>query len=113
MPTYDYKCKKCGYTFEEFQSMNSDLLVTCPSCGKPSLVRLMAGGVGLVFKGSGFYQTDYKKTGASTSSSTSNSSSSKSESSSSKDKSSTPPSTDTSKSDTKPTPSSSPPPKPK
>ncbi|HTY38169.1 MAG TPA: zinc ribbon domain-containing protein [Bacteroidota bacterium] len=77
MPTYDYKCKECGHTFEELQSMSADVLVICPACGKPGLVRLLAGGAGLVFKGSGFYLTDYKKTGTSTSST---SSSSKSES---------------------------------
>ena len=67
MPTYDYKCKNCGHTFEEFQSMSAELLVICPSCGKPELVRLMATGVGMIFKGSGFYQTDYKKSSSSTS----------------------------------------------
>ena len=71
MPTYDYQCKVCGYTFEEFQSMSSEHLVICPSCGKPALKRLMAGGAGMIFKGSGFYQTDYKKSGSSTSSSSS------------------------------------------
>lgn len=69
MPSYDYKCRECGYTFEEFQSMKDDLLTVCPSCGKPALKRLMAGGVGMIFKGSGFYLTDYKKTGSSSSSS--------------------------------------------
>lgn len=69
MPTYDYQCKECGHTFEEFQSMSSDLLVTCPSCGKPALKRLMAGGAGMIFKGSGFYLTDYKKSGSSSSAS--------------------------------------------
>jgi putative FmdB family regulatory protein len=73
MPTYDYKCKACGHTFEEFQSMSSEHLTICPSCGKPALVRLMAGGAGLVFKGSGFYLTDYKKTGSSPSSGSSKS----------------------------------------
>jgi len=61
MPTYDYKCKKCGYTFEEFQSMTAERLVTCPSCGQPALKRLMAAGAGMIFRGSGFYQTDYKR----------------------------------------------------
>ncbi|HCA80613.1 MAG TPA: FmdB family transcriptional regulator, partial [Bacteroidetes bacterium] len=75
MPSYDYKCRECGYTFEEFQSMKSDLLSICPACGKPALKRLMAGGVGMIFKGSGFYLTDYKKTGSSSSSSPSSSSS--------------------------------------
>jgi len=79
MPTYDYKCKACGHTFEEFQSMSSEHLKICPSCGKPALVRLMAGGAGLVFKGSGFYLTDYKKTGSSPSSGSSKSDSASSE----------------------------------
>jgi putative FmdB family regulatory protein len=60
MPTYGYKCKKCGYTFEEFQSITADPLVKCPSCGQPSLKRLLGGGAGMIFRGSGFYQTDYK-----------------------------------------------------
>ena len=79
MPTYDYRCRECGYTFEEFQSMKSELLVKCPSCGKPALKRLMASGVGMIFKGSGFYQTDYKNTGSVSGNSTSTSESSKSE----------------------------------
>lgn len=79
MPTYDYKCKGCGYTFEEFQSMRSELLVLCPSCGKPELVRLMASGVGMIFKGSGFYQTDYKNTKSSSSTSSSKSNSNQSD----------------------------------
>lgn len=60
MPTYDYRCKECGHTFEEFQSISAEPLVTCPSCGKPGLKRLLAGGAGMIFKGSGFYLTDYK-----------------------------------------------------
>jgi len=68
MPTYEYCCKSCGYEFEEFQSMSAEKLVICPKCAEPSLKRLMSGGAGLLFKGSGFYQTDYKKTGFSTSS---------------------------------------------
>lgn len=59
MPTYDYKCSDCGHVFEHVQSMKDPLLVTCPSCGKETLVRLISGG-GVIFKGSGFYQTDYK-----------------------------------------------------
>jgi putative FmdB family regulatory protein len=73
MPTYDYQCKECGHTFEEFQSMSSDLLIVCPSCGKPALKRLMASGVGMIFKGSGFYQTDYKNTNSSVSTSSTSS----------------------------------------
>ena len=69
MPTYDYRCKSCGFEFEEFQSMSSEKLVICPKCAEPSLKRLMSSGSGLVFKGSGFYLTDYKKSNSSTSSS--------------------------------------------
>ena len=60
MPTYHYQCKACTHEFEEFQSMSEDPLVKCPKCGKKKLVRLISG-AGLVFKGSGFYLTDYKK----------------------------------------------------
>ena len=58
MPTYDYECKKCGHTFDEFQSMSDDPLTTCPTCGRKSLRRLIGGGLGIIFKGSGFYATD-------------------------------------------------------
>jgi putative FmdB family regulatory protein len=69
MPTYEYRCKSCGYEFEEFQSMSAEKLVICPKCAEPSLKRLMSSGMGLVFKGSGFYLTDYKKSNSSPSSS--------------------------------------------
>lgn len=62
MPTYDYACKQCGHRFEVFQSMKDPMLTTCPQCGTESLQRLIGAGAGLVFKGSGFYLTDYKKT---------------------------------------------------
>ncbi|MBN1398036.1 MAG: zinc ribbon domain-containing protein [Bacteroidetes bacterium] len=68
MPTYEYRCKSCGYEFEEFQSMSDDKLVICPKCAEPSLKRLMSSGAGLLFKGNGFYLTDYKKSNTSTSS---------------------------------------------
>ena len=68
MPTYDYACKECGHKFEEFQSMTAPLLVECPQCGTASLQRLIGMGAGLLFKGSGFYLTDYKKSNASASS---------------------------------------------
>lgn len=60
MPTYDYKCDKCGHEFEIYQSMKDDKLTKCPSCGENSLKRLIGSGGGLIFKGSGFYLTDYK-----------------------------------------------------
>jgi putative FmdB family regulatory protein len=95
MPTYDYVCKECGHTFEEFQSMSSEFLTICPSCGKPALKRLMAGGAGMIFKGSGFYLTDYKKT------SSSGGSSSTSSTPKSDPKPSTPPKTESPPSDSK------------
>jgi putative FmdB family regulatory protein len=63
MPIYEYKCRKCGYEFEELQSIASALLTTCPKCGSKSIFRLISGGSGLIFKGSGFYATDYRKSG--------------------------------------------------
>lgn len=59
MPTYEYFCKSCGHEFEEFQSMSAEPLKVCPKCGK-EIVRKIGTGAGLVFKGSGFYITDYK-----------------------------------------------------
>lgn len=61
MPTYDYACEDCGHEFETFHSMNADPLKDCPACGKPTLKRLMGLGAGIIFKGTGFYETDYKK----------------------------------------------------
>ncbi len=66
MPNYDYECSACGYTFEEFQSMTDAKLVKCPKCGKNKLSRLIGSGTGMIFKGSGFYETDYKKKSPST-----------------------------------------------
>ena len=65
MPTYDYRCSECGHAFEELESMSAAPLTECPQCHKPSIKRLMAGGSGMVFKGSGFYKTDYAKSGPS------------------------------------------------
>ncbi|MFA6455673.1 MAG: zinc ribbon domain-containing protein [Bacteroidota bacterium] len=60
MPTYDYKCTHCGHIFEELQSIKETALTLCPKCGKETLIRLIGGGGGVIFKGSGFYLTDYK-----------------------------------------------------
>lgn len=58
MPTYEYECKKCGH-FEFFQSIKEEKLKKCPSCKGP-VKRLMGSGAGIIFKGTGFYQTDYR-----------------------------------------------------
>jgi putative FmdB family regulatory protein len=65
VPTYDYVCQACGHRLEVFQSMTEKRLAKCPSCGKKKLVRQVGAGGGLIFKGSGFYQTDYKKSATS------------------------------------------------
>ncbi len=67
MPTYDYECTECGYSFEYFQSMSDDPLKTCPKCGG-KVRRLIGGGLGVIFKGSGFYVTDNRKTNSASSS---------------------------------------------
>jgi len=61
MPTYQYECQACGHAFEELQAMTAAKLVKCPKCHKKKLARLIGGGSGMIFKGSGFYETDYKK----------------------------------------------------
>jgi len=65
MPTYDYKCDACGHRFEKFQSITSDPVRICPVCGEEKVTRLLTGGSGLIFKGTGFYITDYKNKHAS------------------------------------------------
>jgi len=60
MPTYEYECTKCSHTFEAFQSMNDKPLSRCPEC-RGSVKRLIGGGLGVIFKGSGFYTTDNKR----------------------------------------------------
>ena len=60
MPTYDYKCAQCEHDFEIFQSMSAEHIKKCPKCGG-KVRRLVGGGSGLIFKGSGFYLTDYVK----------------------------------------------------
>lgn len=107
MPTYDYQCQACGHTWELFQSMNDNPVKSCPKCKKRKAKRLLGMGAGLIFKGTGFYETDYKNTGGgdkkessgdSGSSDSSNSSDSKSSSDKSSDSSSSGSSSDSSSS---------------
>lgn len=60
MPTYDYECDACGHAFEQFQSIKAEPVRKCPACGKRKVRRLIGTGAGVIFKGSGFYQTDYR-----------------------------------------------------
>ena len=60
MPTYQYLCDGCGHEFEKFQSIKASALRKCPECRKMQLNRLIGAGGGIIFKGSGFYQTDYR-----------------------------------------------------
>jgi len=62
MPTYGYRCPECGHEYDSFQKITDDSLAACPECGAVG-VRVITGGAGLVFKGSGFYITDYKRAG--------------------------------------------------
>ncbi len=61
MPTYEYRCSKCKHEFDLFQAMSDKPIKKCPKCNKLSARRLISVGAGLIFKGSGFYATDYKK----------------------------------------------------
>ena len=69
MPTYDYECNKCGHTFDAFQSMSDKPLRKCPECNQNGLKRLIGGGLGVIFKGSGFYVTDSRRSGSAASTS--------------------------------------------
>jgi putative FmdB family regulatory protein len=60
MPTYEYQCDACTHHFDEFQSMSEEPLKKCPACGKKKLRRLFGTGAAVLFKGSGFYETDYR-----------------------------------------------------
>lgn len=62
MPTYEYECRSCGRRFERFQSITARPSASCPRCRKPAK-RLISAGAGLLFKGSGFYTTDYRSSG--------------------------------------------------
>src|SRR5689334_2601945 len=63
MPTYEYECSNCGNRFEKFQSITAAPIKKCPHCGKNTAQRLIGTGAGLIFKGSGFYITDYRSEG--------------------------------------------------
>ncbi len=63
MPTYEYKCDACGHPFEKFQSIKADPITVCPNCGQERVRKLISMGAGLIFKGSGFYITDYRDKG--------------------------------------------------
>lgn len=60
MPTYEYRCEACGHTFEQFQSITAEPIKVCPECKRSKVRRLIGTGAALLFKGSGFYQTDYR-----------------------------------------------------
>lgn len=60
MPTYDYICDSCAHEFEAFESIKADAQTVCPGCHKPTLRRKIGAGAAILFKGSGFYQTDYR-----------------------------------------------------
>ncbi|RPI03397.1 MAG: zinc ribbon domain-containing protein [Calditrichaeota bacterium] len=61
MPTYEYRCNSCGHHFEQLQRITAEPVRICPICGTESVSRVLSGGNGLIFKGSGFYSTDYKQ----------------------------------------------------
>jgi len=63
MPTYDYECTACGHRFDELQSFSDPELTKCPKCKKNKLHRLFGGGGAIIFKGGGFYETDYRRAG--------------------------------------------------
>ena len=63
MPTYEYKCDACGHAFEKFQQITAAAVKKCPKCGKSKVRRLISAGGGMIFKGSGFYITDYRSEG--------------------------------------------------
>lgn len=60
MPTYEYECRKCGHHFEKFQSISASPVKKCPRC-RGAVKRLIGSGAGIIFKGTGFYETDYKR----------------------------------------------------
>jgi putative FmdB family regulatory protein len=79
MPTYAYVCQNCRHEFDAFQSIKARPLRLCPACGQTALKRLIGSGAGIIFKGSGFYCTDYRSDGYKSAASTENGSKSKSD----------------------------------
>ncbi len=73
MPTYEYLCQACGHRFDVLQKITDEPLTKCPNCKRAKLKRVIGAGLGVIFKGSGFYTTDYKRSGANGSSKTSES----------------------------------------
>jgi putative FmdB family regulatory protein len=61
MPTYQYQCQGCAHDFELYQSFSEDPIEICPECGEKKIQKVISGGAGVVFKGGGFYETDYKR----------------------------------------------------
>lgn len=98
MPTYDYECSACGHTFEKFQSITAPAVKKCPACGKCKVRRLIGMGAGIIFKGSGFYQTDYRSDSYRKSAQADSSSTSTASSSSTSESTTKPASGDTTKS---------------
>ena len=88
MPTYDYVCDACSHKCDVFQSIKDPVLTICPACGEEKLRRKIGAGAGIIFKGSGFYETDYKRSRASSKSGKSKSKPTESKSDSSSTKSS-------------------------
>lgn len=80
MPTYEYRCKECGYEFDKHQSFTEPRLTDCPDCGTAGSLRKVFGNVGVTFKGSGFYRTDSRSTDSSSLSSNASRNGAKSES---------------------------------
>jgi putative FmdB family regulatory protein len=108
MPTYDYECEACGHTLEIFQGINDPVEKKCPACKKNKLKRLFGTGAAIVFKGSGFYQTDYRSEGYKKAAAADNKSTSDAKpaaESKSETKKADPPKSDGPKSDSKPKPS--------
>ena len=102
MPTYDYRCDACGHELELFHAMTADPVTKCPSCGEEKLRRLIGSGAGIIFKGSGFYETDYKRArGGKSGDGKSDGGDSKSDSKSSESKSDSSSSSDSKKSESK------------